>query len=203
VKISGNGQSVTVNARVFKPTVSENELAGTFPECKGYVSIEAEHFNRKIETKNITWKVIPGLGRTLGGVTVKPVTAERIEPDDDSPRLEYDIFLFEPGEVELDVLLSPTLNYYTNDETRKIAVSVDDEEPQIINLHENETLQDWERWVSNNSIETSTKHNIRESGKHTLKVWMVDAGLVIQKVVVRSGQEKPTYLKPPETGFVN
>jgi hypothetical protein len=53
------------------------------------------------------------------------------------------------------------------------------------------------------SIETSTKHNIRESGKHTLKVWMVDAGLVIQKVVVRSGQEKPTYLKPPETGFVN
>jgi hypothetical protein len=141
VKISGNGQSVTVNARVFKPTVSENELAGTFPECKGYVSIEAEHFNRKIETKNITWKVIPGLGRTLGGVTVKPVTAEGIEPDDDSPRLEYDIFLFEPGEVELDVLLSPTLNYYTNDETRKIAVSVDDEEPQIINLHENETLQ--------------------------------------------------------------
>jgi len=101
------------------------------------------------------------------------------------------------------VLLSPTLNYYTNDETRKIAVSVDDEEPQIINLHENETLQDWERWVSNNSIETSTKHNIREPGKHTVKIWMVDAGLVIQKVVVRSGQEKPTYLKPPETGFVN
>jgi len=203
VKISGNGQSVTVIARVFKPTVSENELAETFPECKGYVSIEAEHFNRKIETKNITWEVIPGLGRTLSGVTVKPVTAERIEPDDDSPRLEYDIFLFEPGEVELNVLLSPTLNYYTNDETRKIAVSVDDEEPQIINLHENETLQDWERWVSNNSIETSTKHNIREPGKHTVKIWMVDAGLVIQKVVVRSGQEKPTYLKPPETGFVN
>ena len=203
VQISGNGQTVTVNVRVFKPTVSESQLAGTFPECKGYVSMEAEHFNRKVETENITWKVISGLGRTLGGVTVKPVTAERIKPEGDSPRLEYDIFLFEPGEIELNVLLSPTLNYYTNDETRKIAVSVDDEEPQIINLHENETLQDWERWVSNNSIETATKHNIHEPGKHTVKVWMVDAGLVIQKVVVRTGQEKPTYLKPPETVFVN
>ncbi|SHI52318.1 Glycosyl hydrolase family 115 [Tangfeifania diversioriginum] len=195
VKISGNGQTVTVNARVFKTTVYESQLAGTFPECKGYVSMEAEHFNRKVETENITWKVISGLGRTLGGVTVKPVTAERIKPEGDSPRLEYDIFLFEPGEIELNVLLSPTLNYYTNDETRKIAVSVDDEEPQIINLHENETLQDWERWVSNNSIETSTKHNIHEPGKHTVKIWMVDAGLVIQKVVIRSGEKGPTYLK--------
>lgn len=203
VTINGNGQTVTVNARVFKPEVDNSQMEETFAECKGYVSIEAAHFNRKIDTENLNWKVIPGLGRTLSGVTIEPVTAQRIKPGGESPRLEYDIFLFEPGEIELKVLLSPTLNYYTNDETRKIAVSVDDGEPQIINLHKDETLQDWERWVSNNIIETSTKHNISETGKHTVKIWMVDAGLVIQKIIVRTGEEKPTYLGPPETVFVN
>ncbi|NQU88284.1 MAG: hypothetical protein HQ541_21260 [Mariniphaga sp.] len=31
---------------------------------------------------------------------------------------------------------------------------------------------------------------------------MIDSGLVIQKIMVRRGDERPTYLGPPESKFV-
>lgn len=197
VVISGNGQKVKVNAVLHRPDLNAHNV---FVESNGYLSMEAPHFTRKIENNEMEWFEIPGLGKTLGGVSIRPVTAASVNPKGKSPRLEYDVYVFEPGDAEVKVLLSPTLNYY-NDEGKKLAVSVDDEEPQIINIHKNETLQDWEKWVSNNCIEAVSEHRFNAAGKHTVKVWMVDPGLVFQKVIVRTGEPKPTYLGPPESAL--
>ncbi len=198
VTITGNGQEVVVEAVIRNPGVQKKSLANTFIENDGYVSIEAEHYQRKVESGGIQWRRIPGLGKTLGAMTVAPVTADPVVPEGNNPRLEYDVWLFKPGEVEIKVLLSPTLNYY-NDEGRELAVSVDHAEPQILNIHEDYSNRLWERWVSNSIIEAVSKHNLEEPGKHTVKIWMVDSGLVIQKVIIRAGEEKSSYLGPPES----
>jgi hypothetical protein len=40
-------------------------------------------------------------------------------------------------------------------------------------------------------------HQALAPGKHTLKVWMIDSGIVLQKFVVDAAGQKPTYLGPP------
>jgi hypothetical protein len=80
-----------------------------------------------------------------------------------------------------------------------LAVSIDDEKPQVININKNEALKAWEKVVEDNTRIISTKHKISSLGKHTLKYWAVDPGVVLQKIVVDAGGVKPSYLGPPES----
>ena len=63
----------------------------------GYVSIEAAHYTKANNAKNITWKILPGLGRTGDAVTVFPVTAANQTLPMSSPHLEYDMYVYDTG----------------------------------------------------------------------------------------------------------
>ena len=62
--------NVTVKAIVHRPA-DLDDFTG-YVEANGYVSIEAEHFASKNEIPGMRWKIIPGFGRTLSGVSVFP-----------------------------------------------------------------------------------------------------------------------------------
>jgi hypothetical protein len=114
------------------------------------------------------------------------------------------MYLFDSGPVKVKAYLSPTENFLGAQGLR-YAVSFDDEEPQIINIHANETIPDWKYppyWnqaVTENIKITTSNHTIDKPGEHTLKFWMVDPGIVLQKIVVDMGGVKPSYLGPPES----
>jgi len=107
----------------------------------------------------------------------------------------------------VDTYLSPTLNYKKN-EGLKYAVAIDDEEPQIININEGDSIPDWEypEWWNNSVTDhiriKQWEHKNIKPGKHTLKIWMVDPGVVFQKFVIDSGGLKQSYLGPPESVYV-
>jgi len=82
------------------------------------------------------------------------------------------------------------------------AVSVDDEEPQIISINKNDNdKKAWSEWVSNNIIVKTTNHSINKKGKHTVKYWMISSAVILQKIVLDFGGLKPSYLGPQETIF--
>jgi hypothetical protein len=58
---------------------------------------------------------------------------------------------------------------------------------------------DWEKSVEDNARFGRTTHALKQSGYHTLKIWMVDPGVVVQKLVVDLGGVRPSYLGPPES----
>jgi len=162
------------------------------------VNWAAEHFSRNIPANGFCWKVIPGLGRTLSAVTVFPVNATPVLPGENSLRLEYDLYLYQAGEVRVSLYLSPTLNY-PGDEGLELAVSFDDQQPVVMNMHRDDSPATWNEWVSNNINKVVSELRLEAPGKHTLKIHMVDPGIVLQKIVVQTGKEKPSYLGEPES----
>ena len=163
-----------------------------------YVSIEAEHFTAKRDAGALKWEVIPDYGRTLSAMTVVPATAASVLPPADSPVLEYRMYLRYPGKAEVETILSPTLNFVPGRGLR-YAVSFDDEPPQIVDALEHNTQRDWETTVKDAVRKVKSAHTIAGSGYHTLKIRMVDPGIVLEKIVVDMGGVKPSYLGPPES----
>jgi hypothetical protein len=107
--------------------------------------------------------------------------------------------LFSTGKASVRIVTAPTMNFVPGRGLR-VGISFDDDEPQIVEIHANpDNVQDWELVTAESVRQTVTKHMISNPGEHTLKVWMVDPGMVLQKIVVDLGGERPSYLGPPET----
>lgn len=194
-------QGIKVDVRnITAENLIPKSLKGIFfYEKDGYVSIQAEHFTKAINTSNIHWKVIPDIGRDGSGITTFPVTASAQIPNTNSPHVEYDLFVYDSGKATINAYFSPTLNFH-NDEGLKYAVSIDDELPQIISINkEDNNVRTWEGWVANNIIIKTTNHTITKQGKHILKYWVVSSAVVLQKLVVDFGGMKTSYFGPPET----
>ena len=173
-----------------------------FAEVDGCVSIEAEHFTRNTARNGVQWHVIPGLGRTGDSVAVYPVTAASIEGLEHivatAPRLEYDMTTATAGQVEVTTYCLPTSRIHEGRGLR-YAIAIDDERPQIVDFNEEAEGPRWSQNVLRNAAINSTMLRIATAGRHALKIWMVDPGVVIDKIVVNTGGLKDSYLGPPET----
>jgi hypothetical protein len=163
----------------------------------GYLAINAEHFSRAKNGAQVSWTVIPDYGNALSGVTPSSVTAPRVKPGLNTPCLEYDISLKDTGAVAVTTFVGPTLDF-RNQDGLFYAVSIDNEQPQMVNIATKVDGREWSAAVSDNVRKLTTKHHISQAGKHVLKYWMVDPAVVVQKLVVDFGGLKPSYLGPPE-----
>jgi hypothetical protein len=179
--------------------LSSQKITGTgFVEKNGYVSIGASHYTKAINSSSIKWKVIPAVGKLGDGITSFPVTASS-QLNNTSPHLEYEIFTTSKDSLKLLTYFSPTLNFHSSPNGLQFAVSIDNEAPQIVSLNKEDNGDIMYNWVGNKIIIKTTKHFTAQPGKHTVKYWMIDPGVVLQKLVVDFGGVKPSYLGPQET----
>jgi hypothetical protein len=201
--VSGTaGQAVkpAVAIRSAESMIPRNTKGNVFYEKNGYVSIEAADYSRKFDANRILWKVIPCIGRDGDGITTFPVTAEKQTVNENTPHLDYDFYAYDTGSFKLNAYFSPTLNFLNDSSGLQYAVSIDGGKPRIISLNKDDKdPRIWSKWVSNDVIIKTTDYSIDRPGKHTVKFWMVSPAVVLQKVVLDFGGEKPSYLGPPET----
>jgi len=199
VTISGAGaRDIVVKMNAFRPHGLTKDAVDGFVEGEGYVSIEAEHYSKKMDGVSARWEKIDDLGRTLSSMSVFPVTAESVNPSQNSPCLEYKMYLFDSGTAQVEAILAPTLNFVTGRGLR-YAISFDDRPPEIVDALAQNSREDWETSVKDSVRKVTSRQIVTESGYHTLKFWMVDPGIVLQKLIVDFGGAKPSYLGPPES----
>jgi Glycosyl hydrolase family 115/Gylcosyl hydrolase family 115 C-terminal domain len=196
---SAGGDKVTIQAIVNNNRMPV-KMAPGHAETNGYVSIEAEHYSKAVNTDKVQWGHLPDYGRTSSGMTPFPVTSKSQSPGGNSPHLEYVVNLIDTGAVKVEAYISPTIDF-TNTQGLHYAVSFDDEQPQVININADKSEAAWNKDVSDNIKILISKHHISKPVKHILKFWMVDPGVVLQKIVLNLGGEKPSYLGPPESFY--
>ncbi|HEY4300630.1 MAG TPA: glycosyl hydrolase 115 family protein [Candidatus Didemnitutus sp.] len=204
VTIEGAGSRVVVSVKASRPReVNRGNLQG-FAETDGHVAISPEHFTNRADAAGRRWETVADYGRGTAAVrAVSAPDASAATPGKDSPLLEYRVYLFDPGAVRLDAITSPSLNI-APDRGLRYAVAFDDESPQVVALvpsgyRAQNGNRDWENVVGDNARHSISEHTIAHAGYHTLKIWMIDPGVVIQKLVLDLGGVRPSYLGPPES----
>jgi hypothetical protein len=182
------------------PEVKRVEVAATtaatrpeyiFKDNGGYVSIEAEHYSRIGGEGKAQWKVIPELGQNLSGLTTLPVT---VSPD--GLYAEYDFETEKTGEVKVTVRLAPTLNF--NVSGLRYTISIDGGEEQTVNIN-GDYDGNLGKIQREHLIYKRSRIEIGKAGLHTLRIRPLDAGLVIENILINTGNLQKSYLGAPET----
>jgi hypothetical protein len=124
--------------------------------------------------------------------------------------MEYPVFIAKAGKINVDLITGISLQVQP-DRGVRIAVSIDDGKPKILDTFDGQLFadpskrgdksappfRDWHTWVKDNSRTLESTHEISEPGVHTLKIWMVDPGMVLEKIVIHDGQLPKSYFGPP------
>jgi hypothetical protein len=203
INIRGAGKEVEISLSVFNPSEQPGYGKG-FVEADGYVSMEAGHYTSVNNTADRKWVKVEDYGRTLSGMRATAFAdAPPAIPGKNAPSLEYGINFFTSGEAGIKFILSPTLNFLPGRDM-KIGLSIDDEVPGTIVVVPRDFSamngnKEWEQTVMDNARFVSMKQEIKSPGYHVLKIWMIDPGIIIEKIVVDTGGVRDSYLGPPES----
>jgi hypothetical protein len=179
----------------------QSRPAKGFDEVNGQISIEAEHFQAKNGLGGFGWRVIRGLGKTGDAVSVFPSVARTFSLSrNDAPGLEYRIHVKKDVEFTPNFYLIPTqpIAYGTG---LRLAFSVDGRPPEIVTLDKDSEVggNKWSYNILNEST-IGRGHPISlVRGDHLLRIFAIDTGVVLDKVVLSSGAADDSYFGPPET----
>ncbi|KAF2198850.1 hypothetical protein GQ43DRAFT_474173 [Delitschia confertaspora ATCC 74209] len=176
-----------------------------FVESNGELAFEAEHYTRLTSKGNLTYTVLPTYGRTLSSLTLSDYLAPSLTSAT-APTLEYDFYTFSNTTsakgMNITLILAPTLNT-TPKRPLAYVLQLDDKKEQrrqyVIDQPQPNFPVNWGYAVADAAWKNTTNWGETQPGKHTLKVWLVEPGVVLQKVVIDMGGVAGSYLGPPES----
>lgn len=164
-----------------------------FVDGKGYISIEAEHYNNIKGSSEADWITIPHYGRTLSAVALWPYNKST-----EGAEISYSFKT--PADiknVKVHVITNSTLPFLRK-EGHRYMVSIDGGTPVEVNY--NSDLTEDNQWhmydvVATRVIEKIVELPIKDSNAtHTLTIQPIEPGMVLEKVVIDFGGYKRQHL---------
>ena len=183
---------------------TEGKIENIFEEDgKGYISMEAEHFNASTDAESAKWTILPYVGRTLSGVTLRPVTA-----DVKGASLTYKFRYEQKNNVNptVYIVVKSTLDYL-NKGGMTYSVAFDGGKAEVVNFNDNlnedpkNIYSIYYPTVARRVIEkkVSLPLDTPTDGIHTLTFTPNDPGIVLEKIVIDFGGYKQQYLYGEES----
>lgn len=183
------------------------EKAAVFADADGYIAVNASSAAVSGNSAEKYWQLVPGLGRFLRAeqagamVAVTPadsVAATTAAAVKQAPQLRFPLYFQQAGEFELQLYLSPALQISPGRGVR-LAIALNDDEPQILDLLADHNDKIWQQSVLDNIRILRHRLKIRQPGAQQLRVYLVDPALVLQKIIIDTGGLMPAYLGPVQS----
>jgi len=205
VQITGAGWGgATIIVTAMNSSIDKSSLKGKgFVEADGYIAIEAEHYQRKGDAsdgkgKKLSWEKIPEHGRTLSSMSVYPITDTSFSDAAAAPYLEYDFYSQSSGAITVDSLFAPSWPLMPKRGLR-YAIAINGEAPQVVDLTADMSAPAWEESVRSDLHRSTTVHRLDKPGAHKLRIYSLDPGVSLQKIIMNTGGLLPSYLGPEES----
>lgn len=192
--------NVTVNY-----TAAVDVPEGTFIQRDGIVSMEAGHFASKEAFEGYEFEELKAYGKTLSSMKIYP-SDRNFEEIGEAPSLTYGVYVKEAGTYSLKAITAPS-NNLEDGRTMRYAVKVDDGSLQVGDTIPEKDYnigggpweeKSWSMGVLNNCHYGVTTHELK-AGYNEIHFYGVEAGLVLQKLVLYRDQLPESYLGPQES----
>lgn len=200
ILFSGKGKTAQVAVTIKSPG-GLTDFKG-YVESNGYVSIHAGNYSGYHASKGFAWTLTPGLGHT--GKALTATVSESVPLKDtatirkNAAFVSYDFYSYSTVDPSISVFTLPThpLNELTG---MRYAISVDDGPITIMDFKTVGRSEEWKQNVLRNSaIKTVTMKPLRP-GRHTFKIYAIDPGVVLDRVLIQFGEVPAGYCVVPET----
>ncbi|MDW7693001.1 glycosyl hydrolase 115 family protein [Flammeovirgaceae bacterium SG7u.111] len=188
VIVSDGSNEKHIQVIATRTTVEENNL---YIENKGVISINPSAFHRKTEKGDVQFQVIDGLGYANSSLQLGNAKYDSGE----GSFVEYDFYVSKACKATIYTYMLP-LFAKDKEHGTSYGVQVDNLEYKIQSNDVKEYSNEWGANVLRNAAINKTEVAIDEPGKHTLKLFSVDPGMVVQKVVIDLGGLKDSYSGP-------
>lgn len=208
---TSEGKKITLNVQAIK--IKQQGLPGynSFIEDNGFISIRAVHYSKKTDKPLNQWKVIDGLGYSGSALESFPLSVKsKTLTDPDSVKrsntfVEYHFYTFSSGIPSVIVYALPT-HPINNNYGVRYALSIDNGPLKIVDIKTLGRSEEWKQNVLRNRAERKIEMSFLNAGKHSLKIYCVDPGVILDEIRIDLGALKKAYSSLPETydlGFEN
>jgi hypothetical protein len=192
-----NAETVSIVVPIVNVPEASQSAHGAFGNLTEAFTIPASAAQKNIGANGVQWQSMPDYGRVASAMEVFPVTTNTVTPPQQSPYLEYPIYLPQAGEIKISTVIAPTQKLFPDRDLR-LAVSIDNNIPQMIDAgaaSSSVKAKDYGKLAADNAQTLTFNQAIDRPGRHMLKVWMVDPDVVLEYLII--GTAKPSYFGPP------
>lgn len=186
-------------------TTSDPHAPGyVFTPANGYAAIEAPHFHSAINPAGASWTCLKNIGRTRGGMSVMPYTADVAGSE---IRYAVELPADTPDTIDATVVVKSTLAF-SRLEGHRFAVCIEGCEPIEVNFNNrlNEAPENvyniFYPTVARRVVENKLTLPVPASAKGKtaiLKLMPLDPGVMFEKIVLDFGGYTPGYLHGDES----
>ncbi|NDW19127.1 hypothetical protein D0T53_09400 [Dysgonomonas sp. 216] len=150
-------------------------------ETKGMIALNAKDGVNLDKSKHT---LINGLGHSNAAVELKK---------GEENALVFELYTVSAGDAVLRTCLVPN---HPVDEDLRFAISVDGAAPKIVSLKTKFRSEPWKVNVLRNQAVNESIHVFDKPGKHTIKIYALDRGIILDQVMLDFDKERMFYEVP-------